>query len=111
MLQYVRFVIKAGQMVAFVGPSGSGKTTILDLILGLHYRNFGSITIDGHDVRLIDRTSLYDVVGVVHQKPCIFPESIMYNLQYPNNNATTDRVSIVCHTAAIYDKIQSLSEG
>ncbi|MFI6736938.1 ABC transporter ATP-binding protein [Nonomuraea sp. NPDC050451] len=37
----------AGTAVGVVGPSGSGKTTLLRILVGLHPRSGGSLTLDG----------------------------------------------------------------
>lgn len=39
--------IHQGEFIAIVGKSGSGKSTLVDLILGLHKPQFGSIEISG----------------------------------------------------------------
>lgn len=50
-----------GATVGVVGPSGSGKTSVLNVIAGLSAATAGSVTIDGEDVRDIERTR----IGVV----------------------------------------------
>lgn len=43
----VNLSIENGSHLAIVGPSGSGKSTLVDLILGVHKSDTGSITISG----------------------------------------------------------------
>jgi ABC-type multidrug transport system fused ATPase/permease subunit len=47
-IQNLSLSIKEGEYIAFVGASGSGKSTLIDIILGLHHPETGSITISGH---------------------------------------------------------------
>ena len=46
----VNLVLNPGMYVAVVGPSGAGKSTLVDLILGLHKPNFGTVEISGCEV-------------------------------------------------------------
>lgn len=50
-----------GATVGVVGPSGSGKTSVLNVVAGLTAPTAGSVTIDGEDVRVVERTR----IGVV----------------------------------------------
>jgi ABC-type lipoprotein export system ATPase subunit len=50
-----------GGSVAVVGPSGAGKTSVLTAIAGLVPANGGTVTIDGEDVRRVERRK----IGVV----------------------------------------------
>ena len=45
-LQELSFELEAGKTKAIVGQTGCGKSTIIQLILGFYYPNFGSIYID-----------------------------------------------------------------
>ena len=51
----------AGATLAVVGPSGAGKTSVLTVIAGLVPATGGGVTIDGDDVRRVDRGQ----IGVV----------------------------------------------
>jgi putative ABC transport system ATP-binding protein len=50
-----------GATLAVVGPSGAGKTSVLTVIAGLVPATHGVVTIDGEDVRRVDRGQ----IGVV----------------------------------------------
>ncbi len=43
--------IDSNQSVAIVGHSGSGKSTLASLLLRLYDNQYGSILIDGHDIK------------------------------------------------------------
>lgn len=43
----INLSIESGSHLAIVGPSGAGKSTLVDLILGVHESNSGSIVISG----------------------------------------------------------------
>jgi putative ABC transport system ATP-binding protein len=47
-----------GTTLAVVGPSGAGKTSVLTVIAGLVSATSGVVTIDGEDVRRVDRSKI-----------------------------------------------------
>ena len=46
----VSLSVKRGEAVGLLGPNGAGKTTCFYMITGLVSADYGTITIDGHDV-------------------------------------------------------------
>jgi lipopolysaccharide export system ATP-binding protein len=46
----VTLTLQRGEVVGLLGPNGAGKTTIFYLITGLIPADYGSITLDGHDI-------------------------------------------------------------
>lgn len=76
-------------VTGILGPSGSGKTTLLrtfnrmnDWIDGFRLR--GSIRVQGHEIygNGIDVYRLRRGIGMVFQKPCIFPKSVYENVVF-----------------------------
>jgi iron complex transport system ATP-binding protein len=61
-----------GEWLALIGPNGAGKTTLLRAVARL-VPHSGSITLDGHDTRRMDRTELSRLVAVVPQDPSTPP--------------------------------------
>lgn len=45
--------LQRGEVVGLLGPNGAGKTTIFYLITGLIQADYGTITLDGHDITLL----------------------------------------------------------
>jgi phosphate transport system ATP-binding protein len=79
--------IARGKATAMVGPSGCGKTTLLrtlnrlsELTPGCVVK--GRITIDGEDTMTMDPVLVRRRVGMVFQRPNLFPMSIRENVLY-----------------------------
>ncbi|MGI6102797.1 MAG: ABC transporter ATP-binding protein [Bacillota bacterium] len=84
--------IKAGQTAAIVGPTGAGKTTLVNLLMRFYEINDGRITIDGTDIRDIDRGTLRSIFGMVLQDTWLFKGTIKENIAYGRRNATDEEI-------------------
>ncbi|HEV7335339.1 MAG TPA: NHLP bacteriocin export ABC transporter permease/ATPase subunit [Bosea sp. (in: a-proteobacteria)] len=79
-LSDVSLRIPAGAFVALVGPSGSGKSSLLRLLLGFDQPDSGSVLLDGHDLRDLDRGAVRRQLGVVLQHSRIEAGSLYHNI-------------------------------
>ena len=87
-LKDISLNIQEKEITAFIGPSGCGKSTLLkslnrmnDLVEGCKIT--GQVTLDGTDIyRDLDVNLLRKRVGMVFQKPNLFPMSIYDNIAY-----------------------------
>jgi len=110
-LHGVNFTIPAGKTVAVVGFSGGGKSTLVRLLFRFYDVNQGRILIDGQDIKKYTQDSLREAIGIVPQDTVLFNESIYYNIQYGNLNATKEEVENAAKMAHIYDFIEGLPDG
>jgi len=76
------FEVGSGETLAIVGPSGSGKSSLLRLLNRLDEPTTGTVYIDGVDYRQIPPRELRRRVGMVLQRPYLFPGSVADNLQF-----------------------------
>ena len=87
-LNNVNIEVKEGEFVAIMGPSGCGKSTVLKSLNRMNdlvpeCKITGNITLDGVNIyKDIDVNKLRKRVGMVFQKPNLFPMSIYDNIAY-----------------------------
>ncbi|KAM7196125.1 hypothetical protein V8F20_007160 [Naviculisporaceae sp. PSN 640] len=109
-LKNVSFSVSPGETVAFVGQTGAGKSTILRLLGRLYDVTGGSIKIDGQDIRDVELFSLREQIGVVHQSPVLFDDTIMENVRYAKRDATDEEIYDACKAACIHEQVMNKSE-
>ena len=87
-IKNVNLSIPPNEITAFIGPSGCGKSTVLKSLNRMNdlvpdCRIEGEITLDGVNIyKDIDVNELRKRVGLVFQKPNLFPMSIYDNIAY-----------------------------
>ena len=72
--------LEAGACNALVGASGSGKSTILNLLMASSRNYTGEILYDGHELRDVSPSSLYDLVSMIQQDVFVFNSTIRDNI-------------------------------
>lgn len=110
-LKDVSLSIKPGEMIGIVGPSGSGKTTLINLLCRFYDATYGSIEIDGHDIRSFTTRSLRGQTGLVLQEPFLFRGTIRDNIAYGRPDATIEEVMAAARAANAHDFIVRLPDG
>ena len=118
-LKKINMEIKANKVTALIGPSGCGKSTFLrtlnrmnDLIDGVKIE--GTIKVDGEDIyKNNDVIKLRTKIGMVFQKPNLFPMSIYDNVAYgPRIHGIKDKKTLdkiveeSLKGAAIWDEVK-----
>jgi len=109
-LNKISFEIPAGQKIAIVGQSGAGKSTLSRLLYRFYDIQAGQILIDGQDISQTTQDSLHQAIGIVPQDTVLFHESILYNIQYGNPNASQQDIEKAAEQAHIKTFIESLPE-
>lgn len=109
-LKGINFKVRANETVAFVGKSGAGKTTIFNLLCKMYEPSSGKITIDGIDIRKLDRESIRGNITIISQDPYIFNLSIKDNMKLVKKDLTDEEMIKACRMACLNDYIESLPE-
>ena len=118
-LKKINMEIKANRVTALIGPSGCGKSTFLrtlnrmnDLIDDVKIE--GVVKVDGEDIyKNNDVIKLRTKIGMVFQKPNLFPMSIYDNVAYgPRIHGIKDKKALdkivedSLKGAAIWDEVK-----
>lgn len=103
--------IAAGETVAVVGPTGAGKTSLVALVARFYDVGSGRITVDGHDIRDISRTSLASQMSMVLQEPFLYSATVAENIRFSQRNATQEQIEQATKALGAHDFIMRLSEG
>ncbi len=88
-LQNLSHVFTANAVTAIIGSSGTGKTTLLRTLSRMNdrvpgFRVQGGVRVGGHEIygNGVDVYRLRRRVGMLFQKPCVFPKSIFDNVVF-----------------------------
>src|SRR5215469_15363954 len=81
-LSDISFDVTAGELLGIVGASGSGKSSLLRLLNRLDEPTSGTVFLDGMDYRQLPPRELRRRVGMVTQRPFLFPGDVASNLRF-----------------------------
>jgi ATP-binding cassette subfamily C protein LapB len=79
-LHDISLTIRPGEKIALIGKSGSGKTTLLQILAGLHEKQSGGITVDGHAIEQYAAPHLRQGIVYAGQDATLFDRSIWENI-------------------------------
>lgn len=110
LIENFSFVAKPGQTIAIVGKTGAGKSTLVNLLMRFYDATGGTITIDGYDIRDIQRDSLRKSFGMVLQDTWFFDSTLKENLQYGNPDASDEEINQALKASYMYEFVERLPE-
>ena len=110
-LKEINFEIRKGQRIALVGQSGGGKSTITDLLARFYDLDYGSITIDGINIKEIEIKKLRGLMSIVSQDSILFNDSIYNNIKIGNLKASKTEIINAAKAANAHEFILKCEEG
>jgi ATP-binding cassette subfamily B multidrug efflux pump len=110
-LKDVSFVAEPGQTVAILGATGSGKSSLVHLIPRFYDVAAGRVTMDGVDVRDVDKEALRRNIGVALQESILFSGTIRDNIRYGRPDATDEEVIAAAKAAQAHEFISQFPDG
>ena len=111
LIQHLNLEVHPGERVAIVGPTGCGKTTIINLLMRFYDPDTGTISVDGHDIRQVTRTSLRLSYGMVLQDTWLSSGTVRENLLMAKPDATEDEMVRAAQLAHADSFIRRLPKG
>ena len=103
--------VKSGQNIAIVGPTGCGKTTFINLLMRFYDVDKGTISVDGVDIKTVDRHSLRSNYGMVLQDSWIKRASVKENIILGKPDASIEEIIEASKKAHSYEFIKRLPNG
>ncbi|WP_028592624.1 sugar ABC transporter ATP-binding protein [Paenibacillus massiliensis] len=81
-LSGVDFELQEGEVHALMGENGAGKSTLMNILIGLHQRDQGKITIDGKETYFGSPKEAEELgITFIHQELNVWPEmTVLDNL-------------------------------
>lgn len=110
-LRDVSFTVEPGETVAIVGATGAGKTSIISLLERFYDVQKGRITLDGVDIRDMEKAFLRSNLGLVMQDVFIFAGDIEGNIRLGNASITGEKVREVARHVNAARFIEKLPAG
>lgn len=107
----VSITIPANRITVLQGPSGAGKTTLIDLLIGLHQPQEGSIRIGGQNLAETDITAFRRTIGYVPQELALFHDTIRENISLSEPGISDEAIIEALRLAGASDFIASLPLG
>jgi ABC-2 type transport system ATP-binding protein len=105
-VDYISFVVEAGEIFGFLGHNGAGKTTTIRMLSGQLLPSFGSARVAGCDV-LTERQRLKPLIGVVSEHQNLYERMTgLENLMFAARmyGQTTRRVHEVLEQVDLLDR-------
>ena len=110
-LDNVSFNIKRGQTAAILGPTGSGKSSLVHLLDRLYDYTSGSVTIDGIELRSIDKGWIRSQIGLILQEPFLYAKTIMENIKLAAPGTSDSAARRYARIAALDGEIGYFADG
>ncbi len=111
LMKDISLEIKSGETIAVIGPTGAGKTTLVNLLMRFYDVNDGIITVDGIDIRDVERAELRRQFGMVLQDTWLFNGSIYENIAYSKEGASREEVMKAAKIAKAHHFIMTQAKG
>lgn len=110
-LRDLTFTAKPGETIAILGATGSGKSSLVHLIPRFYDVLDGRVTLDGIDVRDLDKGALRQRIGIALQESVLFSGTIRDNIRYGRPTASDEEVEAAAKAAQAHAFIMAFPNG
>jgi len=99
-------ILERGDRLAILGESGQGKSTILNLILKFYEVGNGRISVNGIDVKKLNKSDYYKHISILQQEPFLFTSTIEENITFGDKpvHYSAREVAEICRLNSLINK-------
>lgn len=101
----ISFFADKGQTIGIIGSTGSGKSSLVSLIPHYYDATKGRVTVNGRDVKSVDKDELRSNIGFVMQKAVLFAGTVRDNIKWGKKDATDEEINEALRIAQVYDNV------
>lgn len=98
-------------LVCIQGESGSGKSTFCKILLGIYKKERGEIFFGNRKIEDISLATLRNNISYIPQRPEIFNETYIQNIDFGEKNVKIDEIIEICKRLNIHEKIINSPKG
>ncbi|WP_288221171.1 ABC transporter ATP-binding protein [uncultured Clostridium sp.] len=110
-LKDINLIINKNETIGIIGGTGSGKTTLINLIPRFYDTSKGQVLVKGIDTKNYKLKDLRNLIGIVPQKAVLFKGTILDNLKWGKEDATTYEINEALEISQSKSFIETLPEG
>jgi len=109
-LNNISFTLEKGKTLGILGSTGAGKSTLVHLLQRL-YDYEGSIRIDGHELKTINKQWIRRKIGLILQEPYLYAKTVKENIGIIDRNYDEHQIAEAAKVASIHDNILTFKDG
>jgi ABC-type bacteriocin/lantibiotic exporter with double-glycine peptidase domain len=103
--------VQPGEVIGIFGGNGTGKTTLFRMLLGMAEIPFGTVRIDGVDLRQLPLEELRRRISYLPQQPRLYPGTLRQNLAFANPLASAADLDEVLASVELTAAVAALPRG
>lgn len=101
----ISFFADKGQTIGVIGSTGSGKSSLVSLIPHYYDATKGRVTVNGRNVKSVNKEELRSNIGFVMQKAVLFAGTVRDNIKWGKKDATDEEINEALRIAQVYDNV------
>lgn len=109
-ISHMNLTLAPGEKLAIVGLNGAGKTTLIKLLSGFLDPTGGRVTLNGVDIRDLNRREYYTLFAAVFQDFSVLPATVRENVTQCVGSQDAAKLRRSLEQAGLWEKVQGLPQ-